>query len=75
MFLLDVFSFFFIQVIDDNFSGVPVRIFRPIQNSEEAPKELPGLVFFHGVGLALMDTGQLVSDKNKFSVQSSESKK
>lgn len=45
-----------VEVIDDNFSGVPVRIFRPIQNSEEAPKELPGLVFFHGVGLALMDT-------------------
>lgn len=45
-----------------------------MQNSEAAPKELPGLVFIHGVGLALMDTGQLVSDENKFSVQSSESK-
>lgn len=43
-----------IEIIDDQFDGVPVRIYRPVQK-EETTKELPGLVYFRGGGFATLD--------------------
>lgn len=44
-----------LEIRDDNFSGVPVRIFRPIHKDKSSSEELPGLVFFHGGGWVLLD--------------------
>ena len=36
------------QIEDTTISGVPVRIYRPLQSKNKAEKLRPAVIFFHG---------------------------
>lgn len=44
-----------VEIVNENFSGVPVRIFRPIRKDKSSSDELPGLMYFHGGGWVNLD--------------------